>query len=119
MSADVVLERSRPDEVPQRVIIETKFASALTLNAYQTERFKSGHLYQLYAYLRTQADKGGPALSASEGVLVYPVLDKQIDEWAVIQGHRVRIATIDLRGHADAIKSRVLDLAQGSIGGNA
>lgn len=119
MSADVVLERSRPDEVPQRVIIETKFANALTLNAYQAERFKSGHLYQLYAYLRTQADKGGAALSASEGVLVYPVLDKQIDEWAVIQGHRVRIATIDLRGHADAIKSRVLDLAQGSIGGSA
>lgn len=118
MSADVVLEQSPPGHEPRRVILETKFANALTLNAYQAERFKSGHLYQLYAYLRTQADRDGASFSASEGVLIYPVLDQQVDEWAVIQGHRIRIATIDLRGQADAIKGRVLDLARGSIGGS-
>lgn len=112
MSADVVLERHAPDGALHRIVVETKFADALTLNAYAAERFKSGHLYQLYAYLRTQTEHGVDA--ESEGVLLYPVVDKEIDEWATIQGHRLRVATVDLRAEVTALKTRIVDVARGN-----
>lgn len=112
MNADVVLEQ-RLENAYRRIVVETKFANALSVNQHGKEIFKSGHLYQLYAYLQSQAGIGNPCGDTAEGVLVYPVIGQEIDEWAIIQGHRIRIATVDLAGVSTAVRARLLDLAMG------
>lgn len=113
MNADVVLHQRQSDNQVRRVVIETKFTDALTTNPFDKDVFKNGHLYQIYAYLQTQAGAGSAAADAADGVLIYPVVDLEIDEWAVIQGHRIRVATVDLAGTSTSIRNRLIDLVQG------
>jgi 5-methylcytosine-specific restriction enzyme subunit McrC len=110
MYADAVLQWSGAGAA-RRIVIETKFADTLATNAYGKEVFKSDHLYQLYAYLQTQAGQGVAMADAAEGILLYPVVNRAIDEWAVIQGHRIRLATVDLAGSTVNIRGRLLELA--------
>ena len=111
MYADVVLHRNLGAAgITRRVVVETKFTDALTTNPYEKDVFKNAHLYQLYAYLQTQTGLGEASADAAEGILLYPVVDQQIDEWAMIQGHRIRLATVDLAGSADKLRERLLKL---------
>ena len=107
MQTDVVLEQSG-----RRLVIDTKFTALLTRNAHGDERFKSGHIYQLYAYLRSQEGLGSAADEAS-GLLLYPALDLQseLDEEVTLQGHRVRFATVDLATEPAVWRDRLLGLA--------
>jgi 5-methylcytosine-specific restriction enzyme subunit McrC len=77
----------------RRIIIDTKFTEILKDSATRRDVFSSGHLYQMYAYLRSQ--EGGEQ-GQSEGLLLYPAVSHQIDETLEIQGHLVRFATVDL-----------------------
>lgn len=115
MNADVVLQQSGPGP-SRRVVIETKFADVLTTNPFGKNVFKNAHLYQLYAYLQTQSGVGEAAADAAEGILLYPVVDQHIDEWALIQGHRIRLATVDLAGSADDLRARLLGLVTEAVG---
>lgn len=115
MNADVVLEQRLPTS-RRRIVVETKFADALTMGQHGNTSFKNSHLYQLYAYLQTQAGVGDAAADTAEGVLIYPTVGPAIDEWAVIQGHRIRVATVDLAGTSASIRERLLDLVQGQQG---
>lgn len=112
MNADVMLDHADGTGARRRIVVETKFADALTTNAYNRDVFKNAHLYQLYAYLQTQAGRGELAADAAEGVLLYPVVNMQIDEWAVIQGHRIRVATVNLAASSVQIRARLLDIVR-------
>lgn len=80
----------------RRVIIDTKFTDILTTSQFGGDRFKTGHIYQLYAYLRSQECPDDPMSLCSDGILLYPSIGVEVDETALIQGHRVRFVTIDL-----------------------
>lgn len=108
MKADVVLHQAGAPA--RRIVVETKFTDALTTNLQGSDRFKNGHLYQLYAYLQTQTGKGEASADAAEGILLYPVVNQHIDEWALIQGHRIRLATVDLAGSSEDIRKRLMAL---------
>jgi 5-methylcytosine-specific restriction enzyme subunit McrC len=112
MNADVVLQKAGA----RRIVIETKFADSLTTNAYGKGVFKNSHLYQLYAYLQTQTGRGEVTADGAEGILLYPVVDRSIDEWAVIQGHRMRLATVDLGGSTEDIRQRLRGLVSAAGG---
>jgi 5-methylcytosine-specific restriction enzyme subunit McrC len=77
------------------IIVDTKYY-AQTLHSYHDiKRLRSGHLYQLFAYLKnlerlTEID------SHAEGILLYPTVQEEVTFSAVIQGHRVSAQTIDL-----------------------
>lgn len=80
----------------RKVVIDTKFTDIFAATQYRDEALKSGYLYQLYAYLRTQEepllDKGW----TSEGMLLHPQVNGFFDEHINLQGHRMRFKTIDL-----------------------
>ena len=110
MTTDITLDR--PDGT--RLIIDTKFTSALSKpSEYHGERLKSGHLYQLYAYLRTQEGRGDSAADHASGLLLYPSTEgaPDVDVEVVMQGHTLRAATVDLGGSASEIRARLLGLA--------
>lgn len=106
MQADVVLEHGE-----RRTVIDTKFTGILTARAYGGESFKSPHLYQMYAYLRSQAGRGDPRADVADGVLLHPSLDRHVDEGVTIQGHRIRFATVDLARPGADVRARLLEIA--------
>lgn len=93
MITDIILENAAEG---RRIVIDTKFTNVLTQAQHGGSRFKTGHLYQLYAYLRSQERSEDSLSWDAEGMLLYPAIALDIDEAALIQGHRVRFATIDL-----------------------
>ncbi len=92
MKTDIILENVSAE---RRIIIDTKFTDALTRTAYRESVLKSGYLYQMYAYLRSQEDNNELAKNA-EGWLLHPVTGISIDETLCMQGHDIRFVTIDL-----------------------
>lgn len=110
MQADVVLERREANQLASRIVVETKFADALTQNAFKQDAFKSGHLYQLYAYLQTQAGRGAVSHDFATGILLYPVVDRNLDDWGVIQGHRIKVATVNLDCTAFELRTRLIEI---------
>lgn len=68
MKTDIILENLR---LKRRIVIDTKFTDILTRTAYRESVLKSGYLYQMYAYLRSQEDKDELASNA-EGWLLHP-----------------------------------------------
>ena len=93
MKTDIVLENLQGQ---RRIIIDTKFSTILKSGQFRSETLHSGYLYQLYTYLRSQERRDDPLSLASEGVLLHPSTGVDIDEFVVVQGHRMRFLTVDL-----------------------
>ena len=110
MITDIVLER-REHSIPaagQRIVIDTKFTSILGRSQFGKQTLKSGNMYQMYAYLRSQEQPGDSVSCHSTGVLLYPSLGVDFNESAIIQGHRVSFATVDLAADSQTIRSQLL-----------
>ena len=110
MITDIVLER-REHSIPaagQRIVIDTKFTSIVGRSQFGKHTLKSGNMYQLYAYLRSQEQPDDPISRHSTGVLLYPSLGVDYDESATVQGHRVSFATVDLAADSQTIRSQLL-----------
>jgi 5-methylcytosine-specific restriction enzyme subunit McrC len=93
MITDIILENEAEG---RRIIIDTKFTNILTPAQHGGFRFKRDHIFQLFAYLRSQESADDPLSLSSDGMLLYPAIGLDLDESALIQGHCVRFATIDL-----------------------
>ena len=109
MRADVVLQKGGE----RRIVLDTKFTGILTRRQYGGEGLKSGHLYQMYAYLRSQAGLGDGCADAAEGILLHPSVECLVDEAVTIQGHRLRFVTVDLAANADHIRNSLLKVVLG------
>lgn len=96
----------------QRTIIDTKFTSVVVANRGK-ERFKSGHLYQIYAYLRTQESELEPGALAepkASGMLLYPEIGQSTHEHASIQGHELHLVTVNLGAQSNEITRYLMAL---------
>ncbi len=121
MFTDIVLERRPPGDptAARRIVIDTKFTSIVASGWYGGESFRSGNIYQMYAYLRSQEEGGDLLWRNAAGVLLYPSLEADYNEAATIQGHEIRFATVDLAADSRTIRRqllRVVDPAPGRGG---
>jgi 5-methylcytosine-specific restriction enzyme subunit McrC len=94
----------------RRIIVKTKFVDALKPNQYGVQRLSRDHIFQLYAYVRSQ-NEFDDLSRTTEGVLLYPVVGDHLDESATIQGHRYRFLTVDLAASAPVIWASLLSFA--------
>lgn len=97
---------------PERVvIIDTKYYKhTLQTGRWGGHSVHSGHLYQLYAYLRSFARSkanGRPV----EGMLLYPVVDRELRLDYEIDGFPVRVCTVDLAQEWRGIEAELMGLA--------
>ena len=113
MKTDVILEHGASN---RRIVIDTKFTSILTRGWYREETLRSGHLFQIYAYLRSQAGRGHPIADRAEGLLLHPSVAGNVDETVVIQGHPIRFATVDLAASSATIRRQLLSVVKPSPG---
>lgn len=107
MRTDMVLEHKASE---RRIVIDTKFTSIVTSGWYREETLRSGYVYQIYAYLRSQAGRGDALADSASGLLLHPSIGEEVDETAVIQGHSIRFATVDLAMSPSDIRARLLGL---------
>lgn len=108
MQLDVVLEHPNPSGAgPRRVVIDTKFTSVIKPGQYGNATLASGYVYQIYAYLMSQDAR--ESYAKSEGLMLHPTVGDHVDEELVIQGHRIRFATVDLMAPPQTIADQLLD----------
>lgn len=108
MRTDVVLQSSR-----RRIILDTKFYSEALKGRFEAKKVDSGHLYQIFAYVKNRQAEGrrrsdreeGPWVDGIregeraprwEGMLLYPVVDDAFAFSYVLGGHPVQVRSIDL-----------------------
>jgi 5-methylcytosine-specific restriction enzyme subunit McrC len=107
MITDIILEnRTRS----RRIVIDTKFTGMFGSSAYRERTLKSGYVYQIYAYLRSQEHASDPLSAGSEGLMLHPTIDCDIDETVRIQGHDIRFVTVDLAQPESEILARLRSL---------
>ena len=109
MRTDVVLDHAPSG---RRIVIDTKFTSIVTAGWYREETLRSGYVYQIYAYLRSQVGRGDDLADSATGVLLHPSVGGKVDESVTIQGQRIRFATVDLAAPSGEIRSQLLRLCE-------
>ncbi|GKQ64696.1 hypothetical protein KAM338_48730 [Aeromonas caviae] len=107
MRTDIILDHS---DAGRRIVIDTKFNSVVKRGWYREETLRSGYLYQIYAYLRSQEGKGDPLAENASGLLLHPSVDYMVNEAVVIQNHEIRFATVDLGSSAREIREQLLQV---------
>jgi 5-methylcytosine-specific restriction enzyme subunit McrC len=107
MRTDMVLEHKTSE---RRIVIDTKFTSIVTSGWYREETLRGGYVYQIYAYLRSQTGRGDALADSASGLLLHPSVGEEVDQTAVIQGHSIRFATVDLATSPSDIRARLLSL---------
>lgn len=107
MRTDIVIDRR---DRPQRLVIDTKFTNIFGRGWYREQSFKTGYIYQLYAYLRSQEKHDDPRANSADGLLLHPAIDGCVDESVWIQGHRMRFATVDLAASHPTICRQLMAL---------
>lgn len=104
MRPDLVLEHQITGEI---VVLDTKFtASSLIRNQHGKDVFDSGHLYQLYAYLKSQEHLSDQHRRAT-GMLLYPTIHSALSESVQIQDLVLRFESVDLAAPWQEIENRL------------
>ena len=109
MRTDIVLDHV---STGRRIVVDTKFNSVVTRGWYREETLRSGYVYQIYAYLRSQEGSGDPLAANASGLLLHPSVGDMVNESVVIQGHEIRFATVDLGAHTKEIRTQLLQVIQ-------
>ena len=110
MNTDIELEHA---DAVKRIIIDTKFAPMLGTGYYRDKTLRSAYIYQIYAYIRSQEGIDAMADTAS-GLLLHPCTNGMRNEYAVIQGHEIRFATVDLTASYVKIREQLLEVVGAS-----
>ena len=115
MVTDIVLD---PPNGGRRLVIDTKFTAILASGRFGNATLKSGYLYQMYAYLRSQEGQD-PRWDQAAGLLLHPAVGASVNEQAVIQAHAITFATIDLGASTSKVRSQMRSLLTAAAhGGN-
>ena len=105
MKTDIVLDHPSSG---RRIVMDTKFTSIVKSGQYGGEMLRSGYVYQIYAYLRSQVGQGDAMADTASGVMLHPAVGEMRDETVVIQGHAIRFVTVDLAASAADVRAQLL-----------
>ena len=109
MVPDLVLQETGSDRL---IILDTKFtAQSLVENQWGKPIYDSAHMYQLYAYLKSQ-EHVSEAHHSAVGILLYPAVGAKLSERIELQDHMIRIESVDLAAPWEEIEHQLLELIQ-------
>jgi 5-methylcytosine-specific restriction enzyme subunit McrC len=99
----------RNKENKRIIIVDTKFTSQTSKSVWK-ETYHSSHLYQIYAYLKSQEHLSENYVRA-EGILLYPAsgTTKHSDSME-LQNHKIRIEYVDLTMGWEDIENQLKEL---------
>lgn len=107
MKTDIIIDNKMSGE---RLVIDTKFNAITTKGWYRNETLRSGYIYQMYAYVRSQEKANCASSLSTSGMLLHPSIDTEVDESVTIQGHEIRFCTVNLGLESKKIRDQLLAL---------
>jgi 5-methylcytosine-specific restriction enzyme subunit McrC len=93
------------------IIVDTKYYLSALQERFGKQTVHSSNLYQIFAYLKN-AERLGEIYKTAEGILLYPTVGYSVDAQVTLQGHAVRVKTIDLGQPWQQITRDLLELLQ-------
>ena len=109
MKTDIIIDNI---EIGHRIIIDTKFNAVVTRGWYRDETLRSGYLYQMYAYLKSQEGGEDSLNDNASGLLLHPSVGENVNEYIVMQNHKIQFATVDLGAPAIEIREQLLNIIE-------
>lgn len=107
MKPDLTIQHRKTERL---IILDTKFTKAsLVTGQWGNVTFNSDHLYQIYAYLKSQEERSVHHRT-TEGVLLYPTVQQSLQEKVKIQGHNIHWITLDLSQPWEVVEKDLLSL---------
>ena len=107
MIPDLVLQEKSSGPL---IVLDTKFtANRLVENQWGKKIYDSSHLYQLYAYLKSQ-EHVSEAHRSAIGILLYPAIHETFSERIELQDHVMRVECLDLTAPWQDIERHLLKL---------
>jgi 5-methylcytosine-specific restriction enzyme subunit McrC len=91
----------------KKIIIDTKFYKEAFHKSFSNEKINSGHLYQLFSYLKNQEDNSEITRNC-EGILLYPSVGYDFRYSYQYETHKIRILSINLNQEWYEIKRELL-----------
>ncbi|HSL31793.1 MAG TPA: hypothetical protein VK900_21500, partial [Anaerolineales bacterium] len=92
------------------IILDTKFTvHSLVGNQWGKPIYDSSHLYQMYAYLKSQ-EHMSEAHRQAIGILLYPAVQHRLSEKIRLQDHVIRIETVDLAAPWQEIERQLMEI---------
>ena len=109
MVPDLVLKNRTTGQI---IILDTKFtAESLVENRWGKPVYDSSHLYQLYAYLRSQ-EHLSEAYRNALGILLYPAARYKLSETVRLQDHILRMECVDLAAPWQDVEMHLIGLVK-------
>ena len=105
MKTDIIIDNI---ESAHRIVIDTKFNAVVTSGWYRDETLRSGYLYQMYAYLRSQEGSDDPLNENACGLFIHPSIGEDVNEYVVIDNHKIQFSTVNLAISAVGIREQLL-----------
>jgi 5-methylcytosine-specific restriction enzyme subunit McrC len=104
MRADALLRSKHSGRL---LVIDAKYYRDALVSYYGNERVRSGHLYQLTAYLRSVQMRD----AISDGLLIYPKSGAAVRATFCLSGRTIRVRTLDLSQPWREVDRSLRDLA--------
>ena len=112
MQPDLILEEHASGNI---LVLDTKFtAKNLIENQWGKQIFDSSHLYQMYAYLRSQ-EQVSEGHGKATGILLYPAVGYSLSENIELEEHRIRIECVDLTAQWQEIERQLFDIVNKDV----
>ncbi|MCQ4922175.1 5-methylcytosine-specific restriction endonuclease system specificity protein McrC [Tissierella carlieri] len=104
MRTDIVIENKVTNT---QLIIDTKYYAQTLVSSNWTdiERVRTGHLYQIFAYVCNSGFLGNV-----KGMLLYPTIEKEVNAKFPIGGKGIEVRTLNLNADWEDISDRLLSL---------
>ena len=107
MKPDIFFEEKLTNRV---ILFDTKFTSQTIRNQWGGQIYHSGHLYQIYTYIKSQEDylTYHPDVS---GILLYPAIRRDEPSKVIkLPNHRIKVVSIDLTLEWKSIEEQLMSL---------
>lgn len=107
METDVTLRSSS-----RTIVIDAKYSQESVITSqYGKQTLHPDHLYQLFAYLKNLEARDEPDRSA-HGIIIYPTAGRDFDLKFRVQGHEIRVRTLDLAAPWPEIRQSLLEVSE-------
>jgi len=93
----------------RKIIIDTKYYKDALTSIYSKDIVRPGHLYQIYAYVKNYERRNRTG-TPTEGILLYPTVNRDFDLNYELGGHPVRALTLNLNQAWRGIHTDLLDI---------
>lgn len=104
METDITIKRN--NEV---IIMDTKYYKNTLARNMGKDKYHSTNMYQMFSYLKN-AEVKGEEYRTSTGILLYPQVDLELNNSYKMEGHYLKICTVNLHDDWENIHNRLLEI---------